>query len=110
MRRSLIPALILGLAGVIFLVSPGVGGADPDLADVGAHSHWLVQGTGASQVFLAKVGPNFCEDSSLQEAFNQFHNNVHRAELDSIGGAAPGLHNGKGTEIVSRGCTFVPPS
>jgi len=46
----------------------------------------------------------------LQSAFNQFHNNLHRAEPGSIGGPVARLHDAQGAEIVSRGCMFVPPS
>ena len=59
------------------------------------------------------VGPDLCDnagDPGTQQAFNQFHNNLHIATASSIGPAAPGLHNGHGGELVARGCSFVPPS
>ena len=57
----------------------------------------------------AEVGPRVCDNPSLQQAFNQFHVNVHRVEPGAIGPAAPGLHNARGAELVVRGCSFVPP-
>ena len=112
MRKLFVPAALLAsLVAVVFLVVPGIGAADPNLKDVPVHQHWLVKGTGADMIYLATVGPDFCHNDHLQNAFNQFHNNVHRADQDpnSIGPAAPGLHNFQGGEIVSRGCNFVPP-
>jgi hypothetical protein len=110
MRKLVVPSLIAALIGVVLLVVPAVGSADPDLSNVGAHRHYLVTGSGASLVYLAEVGPDLCDDAGLQNAFNQYHNNAHSASASAIGPAAPGLHNGKGAEIVSRGCSFVPPS
>ena len=49
------------------------------------------------QVDFIAVGPDLCDnagDPGTQQAFNQFHNNLHIATASSIGPAAPGLHNG----------------
>ena len=110
MRQLFVPVLLAGVLAVGLLVLPGIGSADPNLSDVPVHQHWLVTGTGADMVFLARVGPNLCENPNLQNAFNEYHNNAHNAGPTSIGPAAPGLHNGKGAEIVSRSCSFQPPS
>jgi hypothetical protein len=56
---------------------------------------------------LAEVGPRVCDNPSLQQAFNQFHVNVHNAALGQ-GPAAPGLHNGFGADLEVHGCSFVP--
>ena len=109
MRKRVLLTVISALAGVILLVMPSIGSADPELADVGLHTHYLVETTPEGITYLAQIGPNFCDKAVLQNAHNQFHNNVHRAETGSTGGPAAGLHNGTGPEIVSRGCTFVPP-
>jgi hypothetical protein len=100
--------MLVLLAGAL-LVIPNIGAADPNLADVAAHRHFIVTPTGQ---FIA-VGPDLCDnagDPGTQQAFNQFHNNLHIATASSIGPAAPGLHNGHGGELVARGCSFVPPS
>jgi hypothetical protein len=110
MRKLVVLSLLAAVVGVLFLVVPSVGGADPNLVNVGRHSHWLVTGSGANLTYLSEVGPDFCHDPNLQNAFNQFHNNVHTAGSSAIGPAAPGLRNGKGADIVSRPCDFVPPS
>ena len=45
----------------------------------------------------------------IQQAFNEFHNNLHVATQYSIGPAAPGLHNGQGGEIVPTPCSVTTP-
>jgi hypothetical protein len=107
-KQLLIAGMLVLLAGAL-LVIPNIGAADPNLADVAAHRHFIVTPTGQ---FIA-VGPDLCDnagDPGIQQAFNQFHNNLHIATPSSIGPAAPGLHNGQGGELVARGCSFVPPS
>ena len=104
MRKLVIPPLIVGRGRDNLPSAPQHRGSRS------AHSPWLVTGSGASLVYLGRVGPDVCGDPNLQSAFNQFHNNLHRAEPGSIGGPAAGLHDAQGAEIVSRGCTFVPPS
>ena len=43
-----------------------------------------------------------CDNPNLQEAFNQFHNNLHVSA--GFGRAAPGLHNLTGAEVTFSGC------
>jgi hypothetical protein len=87
--------LVFGL--VIIAVLLGVGAAtslaDPNLTDVRPHRHWING---------VQVGPRVCDNPNLQEAFNQFHNNLHVSS--GFGPAAPGLHNGQGGEITATGC------
>lgn len=80
--------------------------ADPSLSDVGAHRHFIQTADGLG----AEIGPRFCDNPALQNAFNQFHTNVHShaGVTGEIGPAAPGLHNGVGGEIASRACSFTP--
>ena len=89
--------LIIGLVSIAVLLGVGVASsfADPNLNNVPAHRHWING---------QQVGPRLCDNPNLQNAFNQFHNNLHVATSSSIGPAAPGLHNGKGGEIVSSSC------
>ena len=110
MRTRLLIALTIGLLGVVFLIIPNIGGADPDLNNVAAHRHFLVVAGSNPTVYLAEIGPDLCDNSDLQNAFNQFHNNLHIATAGSIGRAAPGLHDGQGAELVSRACTFHLPT
>jgi len=81
--------------------------ADPGLNDIPAHRHYLP--TVAGNV---EVGPRLCDNldsSALQQAFNQFHVNLHRASTDSQGPVAPGLHNHIGPDIAAtRGCVPIP--
>jgi hypothetical protein len=78
--------------------------ADPGLGDVPPHRHWVDTGTG-----LVQVGPRVCDNSSLQSAFNQFHNNVHAAGTTALGPAAPGLHNAVGAELMFTSCAVTNP-
>jgi hypothetical protein len=90
-------ALIVALAGGAALLGTALPTlAKPELPNVGAHRHFIETKYG-----LVEVGPRFCDDPSLQQAFNQFHFNVHLG--------ANGLRKGKGVEIVARGCSFVAP-
>lgn len=52
------------------------------------------------------VGPDICEDPDLQQAFNQFHYNVHRSGTATLGpqAGAPGLHDNRGADITAGGC------
>jgi hypothetical protein len=88
--------LVFGLVSIAVLlgVTAATGIADPDLTTVPPHRHWL--GDPANGV---QIGPRVCDNPNLQNAFNQFHNNLHIATASSIGPAAPGLHNGKGGDI-----------
>ena len=109
MRRELTVVGLLLLLAAALLVIPNIGVADPNLTNVAAHRHFIETPTGQ----LIPVGPDLCDnlgDPGIQEAFNQFHNNLHIATASSIGPAAPGLHNGQGGELVARSCSFVPPS
>ena len=89
--------LVFGLVSIAVLlgVTAATGLADPDLNNVTPHRHWI----GGVQ-----VGPRVCDNPNLQEAFNQFHNNLHVPGGTSIGPAAPGLHNGQGGELKATGC------
>lgn len=107
MRRSMAAALV-----VSGLLVPGgsIALADPNLPDVPRHRHFIV--TPNDQ--LVEVGPRVCDDSSLQRAFNQYHNNLHRSfgvPSDEVRGprnGAPGLTNERGAELIARGCSFRP--
>jgi len=95
MRNRIVFGLfILAVAGI----TAATGIADPNLADVPAHRHFING---------QPVGPNLCDNrdsAGIQQAFNQFHNNLHRLTPTGQGPVAPGLHNGKGGEITFTGC------
>jgi hypothetical protein len=96
-RKLLSPALA---AGAVLLATAVPGFADPNLPNISPHRHFVTAPTGE----VVEVGPRLCDDPSLQEAFNQFHVNVHRVAPGSQGPAAPGLHNFQGAELVVTGC------
>ena len=93
----------LAAASVLALVPAGAALADPGLIDARRHQHMLVT-PNADQV---RIGPDFCANPDLQEAFNQFHYNIHHnsgpATLGPQGGA-PGLHDGEGADMTALGC------
>jgi hypothetical protein len=80
---------------VLFGVGASTSLADPNLTTVAPHRH-LIGGI--------EVGPRVCDDPNLQEAHNQFHNNLHVATASSIGPVAPGLHDGQGPAITFAPC------
>jgi hypothetical protein len=96
-------AVVLGSAALLALAATAVH-ADPNLPNVPPHRHWING---------AQVGPDLCDnpgEPGIQQAFNEFHNNLHIATPASIGPAAPGLHNGRCGEITPTPCSVtVPP-
>jgi hypothetical protein len=102
MRRLLVLASLMGLLGTALLGTAGTATADPDLTlTAQPHRHYIQTANG-----LAQVGPRYCDDPSLRDAFTQFHANTHthNGVIGEIGPVAPGLHNGKGAEIISGPC------
>jgi hypothetical protein len=97
--------LLLALATALIAIAAGVAVADPSLSNVAAHRHFIQTESG-----LVQVGPRLCDDPSLQNAFNQFHANIHShaGVTGEIGPVAPGLHNLQGAELTSRPCSFTP--
>jgi hypothetical protein len=94
MRALLASVLLVGLIGF----SAATATADPNLNDVPRHRHWIALTSGER----VEVGPRVCDSPSLQEAFNQFHNNLHVSA--GFGRAAPGLHNLTGADVTATGC------
>lgn len=96
MRERVIVALVS--VGLLLGIGAATGLADPNLGNVAPHRHWING---------VQVGPDLCDNpgnAGIQQAFNQFHNNLHRLTAQSIGPVAPGLHNGQGGEISATGC------
>ena len=108
---------VVAVAFVALFAFAGAALSDPNLVNAPAHQHFVITPEGA----WIPVGPQVCPAGSspqLQQAFNQFHINIHHSTLpgsgaiDTVGpqGGAPGLHNGVGADMVGRSCSFVPPS
>ncbi len=93
-RVLLASAVLVGMLGFNAVTAT----ADPNLTDVPPHRHWIALTSGAQ----VEVGPRVCDNPNLQEAFNQFHNNLHVSA--GFGRAAPGLHNLTGAEVTFSGC------
>jgi hypothetical protein len=98
MKGRLAVAAVAVVTAILFTVSKSK--ADPNLTNVPPHRHFVETPTGE----LVEVGPQVCDNPNLQRAFDQFHNNVHRATGSSIGPVAPGLHNFTGAELKASGC------
>jgi hypothetical protein len=103
----------IGIAAAVLLVSSAaIALADPNVPNIPAHRHFVQTANGN----LVQVGPRLCDDASLQQAFNEFHINVHASAtspttpIDTLGPqhGAPGLHNLQGAELVIRPCSFAP--
>lgn len=97
MRKLLVLFTLLGV-----LVPASMAIADPDLTlTTTAHRHYLRTDSG-----LVQVGPRYCDNPGLLDAFTQFHANTHthNGVTGEIGPVAPGLHNGLGGELTSGPC------
>jgi hypothetical protein len=82
MKARLAVGTVAVVAAILFTVSTSR--ADPNLTNVPPHRHFVQTPSGD----FVEVGPQVCDNPSLQRAFDQFHNNVHRATgLDRSGGA-----------------------
>jgi hypothetical protein len=99
------------VASLIAVVPAGAALADPGLPNARRHQHVIVT-PNDNQV---AVGPDFCANPDLQNAFNQFHFNVHHSEIRVAGQpvaietlgpqhGAPGLHDDQGAEMEARPC------
>jgi hypothetical protein len=98
MKYRLALGTMIGVAAVFAVVATSR--ADPDLVNVPKHRHYVRNASGER----VQVGPDLCGNPKLQNAFNQFHNNVHRVTDAGIGPAAPGLHNFQGAELEFGPC------
>ena len=87
MKFRLAIGAAIGVAAVFLTVATTR--ADPKLTNIPKHRHYVKNASGA----MVQVGPDLCDNPKLQNAFNQFHNNVHTVTASGIGPAAPGLHN-----------------
>jgi hypothetical protein len=110
--RSMI-VLLLVSAPIALFALVGTALADPPstLINPPNHRHFIRTTDGG----LIPVGPQICGHPEMQQAFNQFHYNVHHSELpgmpptpvETLGpqGGAPGLHNQRGAELIGvPGC------
>ena len=103
--------VLAATTAVLIGVLAAVAIADPGVPDIAAHPHFVQNASGE----LVQVGPRLCDDPSLQQAFNQFHINVHSSStspttpIETLGPqhGAPGLHNFRGG-IMPRPCSFQP--
>lgn len=111
MRNRFTLSLRLVAASIIALVPAGASLADPPgtLVNAPNHRHYIVTPDGS----MVQIGPDICANSDLQQAFNEFHFNIHHSELPGIGDietlgpqdGAPGLHDGLGADMTAlRGC------
>lgn len=106
---TLVVALAAGLLAVLTLAGPTL--ADPPgmLPDAAPHRHFVRTADGV----LVPVGPQICDNPDLQQAFNEFHYNIHTSAQPGVGPVltlgpqqgARGLHNTFGADlVVMAGC------
>lgn len=111
--RAMIATLLAALAAAILAVLTFAGPtlADPPgmLPDAPWHRHFIRSPDGT----LIPVGPQICDNPELQQAFNEFHYNIHHSVLPGSGhvttlgpqDGARGLHDGRGAELIPMpGC------
>lgn len=102
--------LVVGGAATALLAFAAAGQADPPstLINPPNHRHFIQTPDGP-----VPVGPQICENANLQQAFNEFHYNVHHSVVPGIGAiptlgpqdGAPGLNNDVGAEVFGvPGC------
>lgn len=97
MRKALAVLIVVGSLG-----TAGLAIADPNLTlTTTAHRHYVTMNGK-----LVQVGPRYCDNPNLRDAFTQFHTNTHthNGVTGEIGPVAPGLHNSLGGEITSGPC------
>src|SRR5688572_28780857 len=111
-RIAVLAALALASIGILMFAGPTL--ADPPgmLPDAPDHRHFIRAAEGT----LIPVGPQICDNPDLQQAFNEYHFNIHHSVLPGPGGGtpvttlgpqdgAPGLHNLRGAELTAMaGC------
>lgn len=97
--------LRLAAASVIALVPTGASLADPPdtLLTIPRHQHVLVTPNGDR----VPIGPDFCDNPDLQQAFNEFHYNIHHNSGPATLGpqtGAPGLHDDIAADMDAEAC------
>src|SRR5262245_53427351 len=107
--------LLLVSAPIALFATAGSVLADPSdlfFAPVPPHRHFVATPSGG----LSAIGPQVCEHPELQQAFDQFHYNVHHSHVPPfLGGpgdvptlgpqnGAKGMTNDKGSEIAIGLC------
>jgi hypothetical protein len=100
--------IVLTMAASVLVGGTAVALADPNVPNIPPHRHFMQTPEGT----LVQVGPRLCDEPSLQQAFNQFHINVHSSStspttpIDTLGPqhGAPGVHNLQGAELAIRPC------
>ena len=108
---TVLVALAAALLAALTLAGPAL--ADPPgiLPDAPPHRHFIRTTDGT----LIPVGPQICDNPELQQAFNEFHYNIHHSVLPGPGGGpvgtlgpqdgAPGLHDLRGANLTAMsGC------
>jgi hypothetical protein len=100
MRKLFVLFTLVGLVGVLGTAGMALG--DPNLTlQAPPHRHFIQTANG-----LVEVGPRYCDNPALREAFTQFHANTHTHDgvTGEIGPVAPGLHNTLGGELTFGAC------
>jgi hypothetical protein len=105
---TILVALAAALLAVLTFAGPTLADPPTTLISPPNHRHFIVTPEG-----LVPVGPQICGNPEMQQAFNQFHYNIHHSVVPGIGDVptlgpqdgAPGLHNDRGAEVIGvPGC------
>lgn len=91
------------MSAAVLLSTAGVAIADPGLPNISPHRHFVVTATGD----LRQVGPRVCDNPALQDAFNQFHSNVHHAVPGSTDRDAREAAGDHAAQEAEPGCAVL---
>jgi hypothetical protein len=106
---TVLAALALALIAVLMSAGPTLADPPDTLIDPPDHRHFIVLPDGGR----VPVGPQICGNPEMQQAFNEFHYNIHHSgdpvhgNVPTLGpqDGAPGLHNDRGAELIGvPGC------
>lgn len=95
MRKLIVLAVS---AAVLAAGATGVALADPDLNLTTTPHRHFINGV--------QVGPRYCDNANLRDAFTQFHTNIHShaGVTGEIGPVAPGLHGASKNTVAAGPC------
>lgn len=106
---TVLAAFAIALLAALTIAGPTLADPPDTLISPPNHRHFIVTPDGSR----VPVGPQICGNPEMQQAFDEFHYNIHHSVVPGIGDVetlgpqdgAPGLHNGRGAEVIGvPGC------
>ena len=106
---TVLAALVTALVAAIAFAGPTLADPPDTLISPPNHRHFIETPDGTR----IPVGPQICGHPEMQQAFNEFHYNIHHSgdpvhgNVPTLGpqDGAPGLHDGRGADLIAvPGC------